>query len=72
MLNLKISVFISTFFVFLLEGLFHYNIGNNGLSRFKFPNSYDLCKIVIILAIFSTINAYISKFIFDYNEKNKV
>ena len=68
MLNFKISVFISTFFVFLLEGLFHYNVGKNGLQKFTFPNSYDLCKIVLILSIFSIINAYISKFIFDCNK----
>ena len=68
MINFKGAVFISTFCVFLLEGLFHYNVGNNGLRKFRFPNSYDLCKIVLILAIFSYINAYISKYIFDYNK----
>ena len=66
MLKFKYAVFISTFFVFLLEGLFHYNIGKNGLTQFILPPKMDLLKIVSILAVFSIINAYISKYIFEY------
>ena len=69
MLNFKYAVFISTFFVFLLEGLFHYNIGKNGLRSFRFPNKYDLFKIIFILIIFSIINAYTSKLLYDYDKK---
>jgi hypothetical protein len=70
MINFKYAVFISTFVVFLLEGLFHYNVGKNGLTSFKFPELYDFIKILLILTFFSGINAYVSKFIFDY-DKNK-
>ena len=70
MLKFKYAVFISTFCVFLLEGLFHYNIGKSGLTNFKFPGLYDLCKIVLILTLFSIINAYISKFLYDYDRKD--
>jgi len=70
MLKFKYAVFISTFAVFLLEGLFHYNVGKNGLTSFIFPKSSDLLKIVLILTFFSAINAYVSKFIFDYDKKD--
>jgi hypothetical protein len=68
MLKFKYAVFLSTFIVFFIEGLFHYNVGKNGLKTFKFPESYDLLKIILILTIFSMINAYISKMMFDYNK----
>jgi len=69
MLNFKYAVFISTFFVFLLEGLFHYNIGKNSLRNFQFPNKYDLFKIIFILIIFSIINVFVSKLLYEYDKK---
>ncbi len=69
MLDFKYAVFLSTFFVFLLEGLFHYNVGKTGLRSLCFPNKYDLCKIVLILIFFSMLNAYISKYLYDYDKK---
>tara|TARA_B100000424_G_scaffold181599_1_gene140511 strand:- start:741 stop:950 length:210 start_codon:yes stop_codon:yes gene_type:complete len=69
MLDFKYAVFLSTFFVFLLEGLFHYNVGKTGLRSLCLPNKYDLCKIVLILIFFSMLNAYISKYLYDYDKK---
>lgn len=69
MLDFKYAVFLSTFFVFLLEGLFHYNVGKTGLRSLCLPNKYDMCKIVLILIFFSMLNAYISKYLFDYDKK---
>lgn len=71
MLDFKYAVFLSTFFVFLLEGLFHYNVGKSGLRSLCLPNKYDMCKIVLILIFFSMLNVYISKYLFDY-DKNKI
>ena len=69
MLDFKYAVFLSTFFVFLLEGLFHYNVGKSGLRSLCLPNKYDMCKIVLILIFFSMLNAYISKYLYDYDKK---
>ena len=69
MLDFKYAVFLSTFFVFLLEGLFHYNVGKSGLHSLCLPNKYDLCKIVLILIFFSMLNAYISKYLYYYDKK---
>ena len=68
-LEFKYAVFISTFFVFLLEGLFHYNVGKSGLRSLCLPNKYDMCKIILILGFFSVLNAYISDLL--YNEDDK-
>ena len=57
------------FFVFLLEGLFHYNVGKSGLRSLCLPNKYDMCKIILILGFFSVLNAYISDLL--YNEDDK-
>jgi len=69
MLEFKYAVFLSTFFVFLLEGLFHYNVGKSGLRSLCLPNKYDMCKIILILGFFSVLNAYISNLL--YNEDDK-
>jgi len=69
MINFKYAVFISTFFIFLIEAILHYNVGKNGLHSCKLPNYCDMFKIIGILIIFSMANAFFSKFIFDYNKK---
>ena len=69
MLEFKYAVFISTFFVFLLEGLFHYNVGKSGLRSLCLPNKYDMCKIILILGFFSVLNAYISDLLYSDNDK---
>ena len=68
MLEFKYAVFLSTFFVFLLEGLFHYNVGKSGLRSLCLPNKYDMCKIVLILGFFSVLNAYISNLLYNDNK----
>ena len=67
MINFKYAVFISTFFIFLIEAILHYNVGQNGLTKLVLPNYYNMFKIIGILLIFSLANAFFSKFIFDYN-----
>ena len=69
MLEFKYAVFLSTFFVFLLEGLFHYNVGKSGLHSLCLPNKYDMCKIILILGFFSVLNAYISDLLYNDNDK---
>ena len=69
MLEFKYAVFISTFFVFLLEGLFHYNVGKSGLRSLCLPNKYDMSKIILILGFFSVLNAYISDLLYNENDK---
>ena len=69
MLEFKYAVFLSTFFVFLLEGLFHYNVGKSGLRSLCLPNKYDMCKIILILGFFSVLNAYISDLLYNDNDK---
>ena len=49
MINFKYAVFISTFFIFLIEAILHYNVGKNGLSSCKLPNYCDMFKIIGIL-----------------------
>ena len=69
MIKFKYAVFISTFFIFLIEAILHYNVGKNGLTKLVLPNYYNMFKIIGILLIFSLANAFFSKFIFDYNRK---
>ena len=69
MINFKYAVFISTFFIFLIEAILHYNVGQNGLTKLVLPNYYNMFKIIGILIIFSLANAFFSKFIFDYNRQ---
>ena len=38
MINFKYAVFISTFFIFFIEAILHYNVGKNGLHSCKLPN----------------------------------
>ena len=71
MIKFKYAVFISTFFIFLIEAILHYNVGKNGLTKLVLPNYYNMFKIIGILLIFSLANAFFSKFIFDYNRKEE-
>ena len=69
MIKFKYAVFISTFSIFLIEAILHYNVGLNGLTKLELPNLYNMFKIIGILIVFSMANAFFSKFIFDYNRK---
>jgi hypothetical protein len=57
--NVFKNVFISTFIVFFIEALFHYNVGKNGLKTFILPKKNDFIKILAILLIFSFFNVFI-------------
>lgn len=65
-------VFLTTFFLFIFEAMFHYNIGKNGTKKevptravnfigieLTIPQQKDLIKIAVIVAIFSMINSLI-------------
>lgn len=58
-----------TFFLFLLEALIHYNIGNKS-DKFIWPNKKEWTYILITLFVFSYINSatisYLSKYISTY------
>tara|TARA_Y100000593_G_scaffold50380_1_gene94919 strand:+ start:67 stop:288 length:222 start_codon:yes stop_codon:yes gene_type:complete len=69
MVDIKYVVFFSTFIVFSLESFLHFNIGKNGLTKINIPNSLEACEIIGVVILFSGINAILSKFIFNYKEK---
>ena len=69
MVDIKYVVFISTFIVFSLESFLHYNIGKNGLTKINIPTTLETCEIIGVVILFSGINAILSKFIFNYKEK---
>ena len=69
MINFKYAVFISTFFIFLIEAILHYNVGLNGLTKLELPNLFNMFKIISILVVFSIANASLSKYIYNYNKK---
>ena len=52
-------VFLSTFIIFTLEALLHYNIGRNGLTAFSCPSFDEVLKIIGVVAFFSAINSFI-------------
>lgn len=49
-------VFITTFILFSIEALLHYNIGHED-SNFVFPNINELCTILITVTFFSFLNS---------------
>ena len=61
---MQLLVTITTFFVFFLEALLHYNIGRHGGIKHYLPTIYfqdgdELVQILIALTIFSVFNGYI-------------
>mgnify|MGYP003386438606 FL=1 len=72
MVDIKYIVFFSTFIVFSLESFLHFNIGKNGLTKINIPNSIEACEIIGVVILFSGINAILSKFIFNYKEKQSI
>jgi hypothetical protein len=52
-------VFFSTFILFTIEALFHFNIGKNGLISLNCPSFVDCLKMVGVVAFFSAINSFI-------------
>jgi hypothetical protein len=72
MIDIKYVVFFSTFIVFSLESFVHYNIGKNGLTKINVPNSLEACEIIGVVLLFSAVNAFLSKIIFNYKEKQSI
>ena len=72
MVDIKYIVFFSTFIVFSFESFLHFNIGKNGLTKINIPNSLEACEIIGVVLLFSGINAFLSKFIFNYKEKQSI
>ena len=51
-----------TFIIFMIEALFHFNIGRNGdLAKygFKLPDSKEFLYIVTIVGLFSVLNGFV-------------
>ena len=72
MVDIKYVVFFSTFIVFSLESFLHFNIGKNGLKRLNIPTALEACEIIGVVLLFSAINAILSKFIYNYKEKQSI
>ena len=72
MVDIKYVVFFSTFIVFSLESFLHFNIGKNGLTKINIPTALEACEIIGVVLLFSGINAFLSKFIFNYKEKQSI
>ena len=63
-----IIITFTTFIIFLIEALFHFNIGKNGHQIHKkfeiiFPTKQEMAYIVCILAVFSILNGLISQYL---------
>lgn len=53
---LSLIIFFSTFSIFVMEALFHYNIGKNGLRQFEMPLVKNFLKLVLVVMLFAFIN----------------
>lgn len=60
----KNIVFLTTFGLFTLEAMFHYNIGANGKEEdgkldFHLPNKEQWVKLLVTVGVFSYINSVV-------------
>jgi hypothetical protein len=57
------KIFLTTFSLFMIEGIMHYNYGRNGLDSNKpksfIPPTKNLIEIALIVGAFSVINSVI-------------
>lgn len=60
-------VFISTFIIFFLEALFHYNIGTPN-EELHLPSLKETVNISLVVFIFSLINSITIRFLTKYFE----
>ena len=67
---LNVSVFFTTFILFVLEAIIHYNIGYPG-GKYVWPSGKEILKIFGIVGIFSLVNAVLIWGIENYSLKNK-
>jgi len=63
-----IIITFTTFILFLIEALFHFNIGKNGHQIHKkfeiiFPTKKEMAYMVGVLAVFSILNGLISQYL---------
>ena len=66
-MNKSQIVFLSTFTLFTIEAMFHYNIGANGTEKaerkfdFHLPKKEQLPQILLVVAAFAYINSVVVK-----------
>lgn len=63
---MQLLVTVATFCVFLVEALFHYNIGVNGHSKqyhIVIPKLGHFLEIALVVAIFSIINGFVIRYL---------
>jgi len=62
----KYIVFVTTFILFFIEALLHYNIGRyeekDGF-KFYFPDLKETVALVAVLIVFSLINSYLADYL---------
>ena len=59
----QIIVFLSTFIMFSIEAILHYNIGKNGMTSLVMPSLVDIVKLAVVVGIFSLLSTILSSFI---------
>ena len=67
-MKLEYIVFISTFTVFTVEALLHFMIGKH---KIVLPQTSEAIQIIIVVVVFSLINALVSKYINYLEQKYK-
>ena len=55
-------VALTTFLVVFLEGLVHYNIGKNKLTRLQFPQCLEIFQWIGTLLFFSLLNGVLASY----------
>jgi len=58
-------VALTTFLVFFFEGLVHYNIGKNKLTRLQFPQGREIFQWIGTLLFFSLLNGVLASYAED-------
>lgn len=67
-MKLEYIVFLSTFLVFTFEAIFHFMIGK---QKIVLPRINELIQIIIVVVVFSLINAMVSKYLNYLEQKYK-
>jgi len=55
-------VALTTFLVFFIEGLVHYNIGKNKLTKLQFPQGKEIIQWIGTLLFFSLLNGVLASY----------
>ena len=59
----QVIVFLSTFIMFSIEAILHYNIGKNGMTSLVIPSLVDFVKLAVVVGVFSLLSTILSSFI---------